>query len=232
LSESLNPRPRALIRLTDLGVEDAYPPAEVRRIRLINLVSVTAVGVTIGYVVLFAAVAERGLASLFAPEGFGELRSAIVLNLFAAVGYVVPLWLNRSGRHHAAFFLLFLITLAHLTTGSLMLGLGTGIFLFLFIVPVVGTLFAPTQIPAAKWVAVVAGIAAPVTVVSLRPQVPEPIADTWVETTLLIISVTALSPLPAGSASTSAAWWNGLSRTCRLLTSSARSCYSTSSLHR
>jgi adenylate cyclase len=198
LSESLNPRPRALVRLIDLGVEEGYPPAEVRRIRLINLVSVTAVGVTIGYVVLFAAVAERGLASLFAPEGFGELRSAIVLNLFAAVGYVVPLWLNRSGRHHAAFFLLFLITLAHLTTGSLMLGLGTGIFLFLFIVPVVGTLFAPTEIPAAKWVAVVAGIAAPVTVVSLRPQVPEPIADTWVETTLLIISVTSTLAFASG----------------------------------
>ncbi|HUG07396.1 MAG TPA: adenylate/guanylate cyclase domain-containing protein [Acidimicrobiia bacterium] len=79
-----------------------------------------------------------------------------------------------------------------------MLGLGTGIFLFLFIVPVVGTLFAPTEIPAAKWVAVVAGIAAPVNVVSLRPQVPEPIADTWVETTLLIISVTSTLAFASG----------------------------------
>lgn len=179
--------PRATVRLVDLGVGDDYPAAEVRRIRLINLVSVSASAVTLGYATLFAV-----------AGGTGELGVVIALNLAATVGYVVPLFLNRAGRHHPAFFLLFTVTLIHLTIGSLILGLGSGIFLFLFIVPVVGALFAPTEVPGATWVAVVAGIAAPVTVVALRPAVPEPIAGTWVETTLLLTSVVSTLAFATG----------------------------------
>jgi adenylate cyclase len=180
---------KAALRLIDLGVNDGNPAAEVRRIRLINLVSVSAIVVTVGYAILFAASVGSTLSGLFRSGGMGGLTSPIVVNLFATAGYAVPPFLNRSGRHHTAFFFLLLVTLAHLTTTAMMLGLGTGIFLFLFIVPVVGTLFAPAEIPVAKWVAVVAGIAAPVVVVSLRPPVPEPIAGTWIETTLLVTSV-------------------------------------------
>lgn len=164
-------------RLVNLGVSDDASPAEARRTQTINLIASGAIVLNAWY----------NLLPLFV--GFDHILLALVTNLVSIGLNVVVLWLNAAGRTKAAMYLSLAAALLNLVVASLVLGFGTGVWLFLITVPAVGVLIAPagavrTQIAFAGY-----ALAALVGVVVAQPTTPPSIAGTGLETALMVTSV-------------------------------------------
>lgn len=164
-------------RLVDLGVPDDASPAQARRTQTINLIAGGAIALNAVY----------NLLPLFV--GFEHIWPAFITNLVSIGLNVVVLWLNAARRTKAAMYLSLAAALLNLVVASLVLGLGTGVWLFLFLVPAVGVLVAPAGSIRTQIAFAVSGLAALVGVIVAQPTGPPAIAGTGLETALMVTSV-------------------------------------------
>lgn len=171
--------------MVKLGVREDCSPAEVRRIQVINLIALG----SIFFNTLYNA--------LFATMGWTELWLVLTTNSIAIVLDFVVLVLNRRGRTDAAMFILFGGGVFNLVFAGLLLGLGTGAYLFLISIPAVAVLVTPPK--ATRTQLVLSGIALTglVTVVLVDPLTPPPIAGTAFEPLLFVSSIVGTVALVA-----------------------------------
>lgn len=162
--------------VANLGLSGEETEAQTRRIRILNLGALIALGFntfwTIVYIVL-----DR--------VTFG---SVIVADVLAGVGYLAVLFLSTRGLHGVAFWVLFISAAFNLTTAGLFLGLGGGIWLYLMLLPAVGVLFVRADHRVGVTVLIVAGSVLFGLVGLMAGEVPEIIAATRLESTMFLVS--------------------------------------------
>lgn len=170
-----------LKRLMSLGVTGQQPPAEVRRLQAVNLVALLAVFFNLVYDAAFLFVDAGGLALVITTNG---VSAALAVGVLA---------MNRAGRGRGALYLLMVTGPFNLIAASLLLGTGTGVFLFLLALPVTGVLMAPSSRRDLQVMAIAMGTVALLVVGLIDPEVPDSIAGTAVETGLLAASIVGTS---------------------------------------
>jgi class 3 adenylate cyclase len=166
-----------VMRVVNLGVAGDGSPSEVRRIKTINLILVFGI-LYLGVYTIFYALLD-----------FSGLLPVIVSNSVFILLYGTAMAVNSQGKTEAAMWLLFGASLFNVTLASLLLGSGTGIFLFMAVLPVAGVLISPPNDRTTPLIMMVATVIAFVVVVLVNPSTPDPIAGTGVETMLLVTSV-------------------------------------------
>ncbi len=166
-----------VMRVVNLGVTGGRSPAEVRRTQTINLILLFG----IFYLVLYT--------TFHALLDFSGLLPVIIVNTVAFLLYGTALAVNARAKTEAAMWLLFGTALFNVTLASLLLGSGTGIFLFMAVLPVAGVLISAPNDQTTPLLIIVAAMIAFVVVVLVDPSTPDPIAGTGIETVLLVTSV-------------------------------------------
>ncbi len=166
-----------VMRAVNLGVTGGQPPAQVRRIQTINLILLFG----IFYLVLYT--------TFYALLDFSGLLPVIIANTVFILLYGTAVAVNSQEKTEAAMWLLLGTSLFNVTLASLLLGTGTGIFLFMAVLPVAGVLISPPNDRTTPLLIIVAAMVAFVVVVLVDPSTPDPIAGTGIETMLLVTSV-------------------------------------------
>lgn len=151
-------------------------PAQVRRIQTINLILVFG----IFYLVLYT--------TFYAFLDFSALLPVIIVNTVAFLLYGTALAVNSREKTDAAMWLLLGTSLLNVTLASLLLGSGTGIFLFMTVLPVAGVLISSPNDRTTPLIIIVADMIAFVAVLLVDPSTPDPIVGTGIETMLLVTS--------------------------------------------
>ena len=151
-------------------------PAQVRRIQTINLILLFG----IFYLVLYT--------TFYAFLDFSALLPVIIVNTVAFLLYGTALAVNSREKTDAAMWLLLGTSLLNVTLASLLLGSGTGIFLFMTVLPVAGVLISSPNDRTTPLIIIVADMIAFVAVLLVDPSTPDPIVGTGIETMLLVTS--------------------------------------------
>ena len=167
-----------MVSVLNLGVAGGGSPSEVRRIKTINLISVFG----IFYLVVYT--------TFYAFLDFSGLLPAIVANSVFILLYGTAMAVNSQENTETAMWLLFGASLFNVTLASLLLGTGTGIFLFMAVLPVAGVFISAPNDRTTPLIMIVATMVAFVVVVLVNPSTPDPIGGTGIETMLLVTSVT------------------------------------------
>lgn len=166
-----------LSRLVNTGVDDSPTPAETRRIRAINLVAMVAISVNVAY--------NIGWALL----DFIELRTLILTNTVSVIGASLVIYLNHRGRPNGAMWLLVTIGLFNTTAAALLLGLDTGGFLFIIIIPVTAVFLVRSNDLRTQVVLIGFGLVAMVSVALIDPPTPTVIQGSAIESALLVSNI-------------------------------------------
>jgi len=116
---------------------------------------------------------------------FSELGPLIMTNALTATAVGIVLYLNYQRRPDAAMWLLFLVGWFNTTALALLMGLESGGFLFILIVPVTGMLVVRSDDLRTKVVMIGGGIIAFVSVALIGPEAPAALQGAAVETVLL-----------------------------------------------
>ncbi|MCZ6568159.1 MAG: adenylate/guanylate cyclase domain-containing protein [Actinobacteria bacterium] len=117
------------LRVANVGVAD-QPPAEVRRIQTINLIAAGAFFFNTTFTILYAVLNIRELALVIFP------------NILWSLLYLAVIYANARGKSDLALWMVMIVPWANLTIASAVLGSGTGVYLFLLFVPMLGVLIA------------------------------------------------------------------------------------------
>jgi class 3 adenylate cyclase len=165
-----------LTRLVNAGF-DSPTPAENRRVRAINLVAMLAIFVNVAYGIGWALL------------DFTELRPLILTNTVSVIGMSLVIYLNHRGLTNPAMWLLVAVGLFNTTAAALLMGLDTGGFLFIIIIPVTAVFLVRSNDLGTQVVLIGAGVVAMVGVVLIDPPPPTAIQGTAIETALLVSSI-------------------------------------------
>jgi class 3 adenylate cyclase len=165
-----------LTRWVNLGVVEGRSPAEARRVQAINVVGLLAIFTNVAYIIAFLLIDASAL------------RTAIITMTVAIVLLFRVLALNARGSTNAATGLMFVVGPLNLTIVSMLMGIGTGTFLFLMIVPITAVLISPPHNWQIQLGGILAGMAPFVAVLLAHPAVPDVIEGTAVETGLLVVN--------------------------------------------
>lgn len=165
-----------LTRWVNLGVVEGRSPAEARRVQAINVVGLLAIFTNVAYIIAFLLIDASAL------------RTAIITMTVAIVLLFRVLALNARGSTNAATGLMFVVGPLNLTIVSMLMGIGTGTFLFLMIVPITAVLISPPHNWQIQLCGILAGMAPFVAVLLAHPAVPDVIEGTAVETGLLVVN--------------------------------------------
>lgn len=123
-----------LRRVLALGVDENDSLAQARWVRTINVVAVASLSISLFYLIFYAIL---DLATLW---------PVVVTNLFWNFGYITILRVNRAGRHRLAAWLALVVGLGNTLTPAYFLGVSSGVYLFIGLVPLVGVLVSgPTD---------------------------------------------------------------------------------------
>lgn len=161
-------------RLISVGVTPDMEAARARGVQTNNVVALLAAVFDITYALFLAAVATSSFVLLYVTNGI------------SVVMYGAILLANARHRWNLAVALMLVAGPFNLIPISFVMGIGTGGFLYLMLLPLVATLIAPPgrlEIPILGWSA---GATSIITVLLVGPSVPDAIAGTAVETGLLI----------------------------------------------
>lgn len=120
----------ALLRLADTGVDRRSSMAEQRWVRTINVVAIAAFVVSASYSVFYTIL------------DFGSLWPVIITNSVWNVGYVFVIVVNRRGKPRLAAWLAMAVGLANTLVPALFLGAGSGVYLFVVLIPMIGVLLS------------------------------------------------------------------------------------------
>lgn len=165
-----------LTRWVNLGVVEGRSPAEARRVQAINVVGLLAIFTNVAYIIAFLLIDASAL------------RTAIITMTVAIVLLFRVLALNARGSTNTATGLMFVVGPLNLTIVSMLMGIGTGTFLFLMIVPITAVLISPPHNWQIQLCGILAGMAPFVAVLLAHPAVPDVIEGTAVETGLLVVN--------------------------------------------
>lgn len=119
-----------LQRLVDRGVDRAESLVETRWVRTMNVVT------------LAALVASSLFALFYAALDFASLWPVVVTNMLWNCGYVLVMVLNGQGRPRMASWTLVFTGWANTIAPAVFLGAGTGVYLFLVLIPIIGVLIS------------------------------------------------------------------------------------------
>ncbi len=164
---------RAAMRAVNYGV-GGQPPPEVRWIQTVNLVAMVSFLFNALFTIFYGILNIRALGSVMAA------------NVVWGGLYCLVLLANRSGRHLVAAWLLLATGWVNLTIAAIALGVDSGIYLFLLLIPVLGLLFSPPGDWVMPVVVVVGGLLVFVSVPMLFPDGPAFLSGTTAEDVMFI----------------------------------------------
>jgi hypothetical protein len=113
----------------------------------------------------------------------------IAANTWGVVGCLVVVWVNARGSTDAAMWALVAVSLPNLTVIGALLGLGTGVFLYLFTISASAVVLGRPREWKSQAAIGLAALVAVVAIVLAAPATPESIAGP-LEKLLLVLSVT------------------------------------------
>jgi adenylate cyclase len=165
-----------LKRLVDRGVEQAESVAETRWVRTLNVV----------------ALAALALSSLFAlfygVLDLGSLWPVVVTNIIWNCGYGLVIVINGRGRTRLASWVLLFTGWANTLAPAVFLGAGTGVYLFLVLIPMIGVLISGPRDRVMPVVVIGFGVVAFAIVPMMFTESPPVMRGTMVEKALFASS--------------------------------------------
>lgn len=120
----------ALIRLPDVGVDRTRSTAEQRWVRTINVVAIAAFVVSTSYAIFYSVL------------DFRTLWPVVVTNMIWNIGYLSAIAVNSQGRPRLAAWLAMSSGLANTLTPAAFLGAGSGVYLFVVLIPMIGVMLS------------------------------------------------------------------------------------------
>lgn len=165
-----------LKRLVDRGVERAGSVAETRWVRTLNVVSLAALVVSSLFAIFYSLL------------DLGSLWPVVVTNFIWNCGYGLVLLINGRGRPRLASWLLLFTGWANTITPAVFLGAGTGVYLFLVLIPMIGVLISGPRDRVMPVVVIALGVVVFSIVPMLFTEGPEVLRDTTVEKALFASS--------------------------------------------
>lgn len=160
----------------DRGSPPGARPSVLRWVRTVNLVTIGCIAFNSGFIVFYAAL------------GYEPLRPLIITNLIWNVGYALALWTSWRGSTETAVRLLVVTGWANTVTPAAILGVDTGVYLFLVLVPMVGVLVTGPRDHRLRFATVFVGVLTFAIVPVVFTRTPGVIRDTWVESVLFFFS--------------------------------------------
>ncbi|MGB8362742.1 MAG: adenylate/guanylate cyclase domain-containing protein [Acidimicrobiia bacterium] len=119
-----------LTRLVDIGVDRTRSMAEQRWVRTINVVALAALLVSSSYCVFYTVL------------DFGSLWPVVVTNVIWNIGYVAVVVVNGRGNPRVAAWLAICCGLANTLVPAAFLGAGSGVYLFVVLIPMIGVMLS------------------------------------------------------------------------------------------
>lgn len=165
-----------LQRLIDFGVDPAHFPAEARWVRTVNVAAIASLMICLAY------------SSFYALLDIESLWPVVATNLGWSVGYVMVLRINGSGRHRMAVRLAMLVGLGNTITPAYFLGAGSGVYLFIALVPMVGILLSGPRDTLLRVLVIVGGAIAFASAPLVFVEAPPVLAGSFAERFLFISS--------------------------------------------
>lgn len=168
-------------RVLDLGVDDSSSMSRVRWVRTINAVA------------LAAAVASVGFAALYLFLDAAVLWPVILTNLVWVVGYTLVLAVNHRGHPRVAVWLLLVVGVGNTVIPGATLGVRSGIYLFIILIPMLGILVSGRHDNLLRGTVIVLGLALFIVVPLFFGEAPQPLRGTTTQTVLFVISATGVA---------------------------------------
>ena len=168
-------------RLVDLGNYTEHTPAESRWVRSINVAGIASLAISFSYSLIYA---------LF---DLAALWPVVVTNQVWNIGYVAMLRINASGRHRTAARFAVFIGLANTLTPAYFLGVGSGVYLFIVLVPMVGVLLSGPRDTLMRVAVIVVGVIAFVAAPLVFVDAPDVLAGSAAERLLFVSSALGVS---------------------------------------
>ena len=170
---------RRVVEWVSLGVEPGAETAHVRRVQTINLVAMLAIAFNFSYNIAFLLIDAAAL------------RWIIIVDYISILLFALVLAINAKGHTNLATAVMFVAGPFNLTLVGLIMGISTGGYLFLLILPVSGVLMAPPHDRRTQVLGGVLGLSFFVAVLVAGPNAPDVIAGTAIETVLLVVNSAA-----------------------------------------
>ncbi len=162
--------------LINEGAGAATTHSEERRIRTVNVV-------TVGCMVVSTA-----FACFYLLIGYEPLVPIVVANLLLNFGYAGVIWLNSRGRTKKALWVLLSTGWINTIVPAAILGVDTGVYLYLMLVPMVGVLLTGSGDRLMMFVMIFFGVLFFAGVPLLFTRTPGVVRDSWVEHSLFVFS--------------------------------------------
>ncbi len=165
-----------LRRIIDRGVDENGTLADARWVRAINVAAVASLAISLSYSIFYALL------------DLGSLWPVVATNFVRNCGYVVILRVNWTGRHQVAAWLAMAVGLGNTLTPAYFLGAGSGAYLFIVLVPMVGVLLSGPTDHLMRVLVVAGGVVAFATAPIAFAQAPEVLDGSRAERFLFVSS--------------------------------------------
>ncbi|HEX2155011.1 MAG TPA: adenylate/guanylate cyclase domain-containing protein [Acidimicrobiia bacterium] len=175
-----------LSRAISLGVRSGLTPAQVRRVQTINLVTLGSVFLNLVYIGIILVVDVVAFIVPLLTNSIAVLLNLAVLRANAAFHTDAAMWMSFG----TAFF--------NLVLASYFFGIGTGVYLFLLVIPAVSVLVTPPGSLKLSVAFSAVGLAAFAGIALAEPPTPAPIAGSSLEAVLFLTSVLGTVAFIAG----------------------------------
>jgi guanylate cyclase len=164
-------------RIVEIGVRPGQTASQVRRVQMINLIAAGSIFLNLLYNLILLTI------------GLSDLWLVFTTNTISIGVSFLVVTLNRRGRTEAAMVLAFFGALFNLGFAGYLLGLTTGVYLFLIGLPAVAILVTPPRATRLQLLSFGAGLAALLAIVLADPPTPASIAGTAFESFLFVVSI-------------------------------------------
>lgn len=167
---------QTVLRLIDVGVDRTSSVAEQRWVRTINVVAIAALVLSAFY------------ATFYTFLDFGSLWPVVVTNTIWNVGYIGVVVVNGLGRPRLASWMAMSLGLANTLIPAVFLGAGSGVYLFVVLIPMIGVLLSGPNDVLMRVVVLGVGVLAFATMPIVFVNSPPVLEGTRAQTVLLASS--------------------------------------------
>ena len=167
-------------QLIDEGTESATTHSEERRVRTVNVV-------TVGCMLV-----SSTFACFYLIVGYEPLQPIIVANFILNFAYAGVIWLNSRSKTKEAVWVLLATGWVNTIIPAAILGVDTGVYLYLMLIPMVGVLLTRQGDRLMMFVMVFFGVGFFALVPFLFTRTPGVVRDSWVEYALFFFSTTGV----------------------------------------
>lgn len=167
-------------RLIDEGTESTTTHSEERRVRTVNVV-------TVGCMLV-----SSTFACFYLIVGYEPLQPIIVANFVLNFAYASVIWLNSRSKTKEAVWVLLVTGWINTIIPAAILGVDTGVYMYLMLIPMVGVLLTRQGDRLMMFVMVFFGVLFFALVPFLFTRTPGVVRDSWVEHALFFFSTTGV----------------------------------------